>query len=205
MKHSLKWPMVAILIIGTLAFEYFNYITTEFGMAALIGAGKVATVGAIAFCLTDIAGLVRVFTPETKLSNEPAEVVMLWVAWIVAAVTNAGLTWFAFLTLMTGRQLGNAVISQVTILEVFPILFALMTLVARLGLIGSVASGLDALKIPTLDMKTLGLKPKTSVKPVATTQRPVSGRPASQPTFRPAEKREVPFLDLFGGDGKDKL
>jgi hypothetical protein len=62
--------MFSLLILGALvAFEIFNYSTTEFAMSDLLGDLRFAglrwsTILALAFCGIDFAGIARLFTPE---------------------------------------------------------------------------------------------------------------------------------------------
>ena len=68
--HLSRGLMFGLLIIGALlAFEAFNYSTTEFALSDLLGnlrfAGvRWATILSIAFCGIDFAGIARLFTPE---------------------------------------------------------------------------------------------------------------------------------------------
>ena len=62
--------LFGVLILGALlAFEIFNYSTTDFALTDLLGdlrfAGvRWAAILAIAFCGIDFAGIARLFTPE---------------------------------------------------------------------------------------------------------------------------------------------
>ena len=113
------------MIVGALlAFELFNYSTTEFALNDVLGslsfAGlKWATILAIAFCGIDFAGIARLFTPEQG-AEEPAEVWYLFGAWILAAAMNATLTWWGvsvaianhasqYESLCLGRQLSQPI------------------------------------------------------------------------------------------------
>ena len=95
-KRGQAWGMI---IIGALiAFEMFNYSTTQFALNDVLGnltfAGiRWATILALAFCGIDFAGIARLFTPEQG-REEPAEVWYLFGAWILAAAMNAALTWW---------------------------------------------------------------------------------------------------------------
>ena len=67
-----------IIISALIAFELFNYSTTEFALSDLLGdlsfAGiSWATILALAFCGIDFAGIARLFTPEEG-ENEPSVV-----------------------------------------------------------------------------------------------------------------------------------
>ena len=87
-----------IIISALLAFEVFNYSTTQFALRDVLGdltfAGfRWATILAIAFCGIDFAGIARIFTPQQG-RDEPAEVWYLFGAWLLAAGFNATLTWW---------------------------------------------------------------------------------------------------------------
>lgn len=58
-----------IILTALLAFEFFNYSTTDFALNDLLGdlnflGLQWATILAIAFCGIDFAGIPRLFTPE---------------------------------------------------------------------------------------------------------------------------------------------
>ena len=91
--------LFGILIIGALlAFELFNYSTTEFALTDLLGELaflsiiRWSTILSLAFCGIDFAGIARLFTPEQG-ADEPHEVWYLFGAWMLAATMNAMLTW----------------------------------------------------------------------------------------------------------------
>jgi len=121
------------MIIGALlAFEVFNFSTTQFALHDMLGdltfAGiKWATILAIAFCGIDFAGIARIFTPEQG-RDEPAEVYYLFGAWLLAAGFNATLTWWGVSVAISnnGSLQGSQVMSSETLLKVVPIFIALM-------------------------------------------------------------------------------
>ena len=85
-----------IIIAALLAFEIFNFSTTDYALSDLLGdlsflGVRWATILAIAFCGIDFAGIARLFTPEEG-ADEPAEVWYLFGAWLLAATMNAMLT-----------------------------------------------------------------------------------------------------------------
>jgi hypothetical protein len=132
-----------ILILGALvAFEIFNYTTTDFALSDLLGDLRFmglrwATILAIAFCGIDFAGLARLFTPE-KGSGEPKEVWYLFGAWLLAATMNAMLTWWGVAIAVLGHEsLGGTVLSRETMLKVVPVFVAIMVWVIRVLIIGS--------------------------------------------------------------------
>lgn len=96
MQRGAAW---GLMIIGALlAFEIFNYSTTQFALTDVLGDLKFAgmrwaSILAIAFCGIDFAGIARIFTPEQG-RDEPTEVWYLFAAWLLAAGFNAMLTWW---------------------------------------------------------------------------------------------------------------
>ncbi|MCA9959963.1 MAG: hypothetical protein KC443_13055, partial [Anaerolineales bacterium] len=85
-----------ILMVSLLAFEMFNFDTTQYALGNLLGdvdflGLRWASILAIAFCSIDFAGLIRLFTPE-KGADEPKEVWYLMGAWLLGATMNAIMT-----------------------------------------------------------------------------------------------------------------
>lgn len=132
-----------ILMIALLAFELFNFDTTQFALTDLLGetrfAGlKWATILAIAFCGIDFAGLLRVFTPDTD-SNTPTEVWYLMAAWLLGATLNATMTWYAVSLTLVNNHAGNAVLSTEQLLMVVPIFVAFLVWLTRILFIGALS------------------------------------------------------------------
>jgi len=140
----------AIIITALLAFEIFNYSTTDFALGDLLGvldfAGvRWATILAIAFCGIDFAGIARLFTPETG-TDEPTEIWYLFGAWLLAATMNAMLTWWGVsIALLQHQSLGNAVIARDTLLRAVPIFVAVMVWLIRVLIIGTFSVAGDRL------------------------------------------------------------
>jgi hypothetical protein len=135
--------LFGILILGALvAFEIFNYTTTDFALRDLLGDLRFmnlrwATILAIAFCGIDFAGLARLFTPE-KGHGEPKEVWYLFGAWLLAATMNAMLTWWGVaIAVLSHESLGGTVLARETMLEVVPVFVAIMVWIIRVLIIGS--------------------------------------------------------------------
>jgi hypothetical protein len=131
------------MIIGALlAFEIFNYSTTEFALRDVLGNLSFAGLGwatilSIAFCAIDFAGVARLFTPEQG-RDEPAEVWYLFGAWILAAAMNATLTWWGVsVAIANHTSSGTAVLSNATLQNVVPIFVAVMVWVIRILIIGT--------------------------------------------------------------------
>jgi hypothetical protein len=139
-----------IIIAALLAFELFNYSTTDYALTDLLGdlsflGIRWATILSIAFCGIDFAGIARLFTPEEG-SDEPKEVWYLFGAWMLAAIMNAMLTWWGVsLAILNHETLGNAVVSRETLLRVVPIFVAVMVWLIRVLIIGTFSIAGDRL------------------------------------------------------------
>ena len=133
-----------IMILGALlAFEVFNFTTTEFALIDVLGdltfgGLRWATILAIAFCGIDFAGIARIFTPEQG-ADEPAAVWYLLGAWLLAAAMNAMLTWWGVsIAILNNSSLGaGSVVSSTTLTKAVPIFVAAMVLLIRVLIIGS--------------------------------------------------------------------
>ena len=130
-----------LIITALVAFEIFNYSTTDFALTDLLGELRFwgvrwATILAIAFCGIDFAGIARLFTPEGKPGDQP-EVWYLFAAWLIAATMNALLTWWGVsIAIVNHETLGSAVIARQTLLKVVPIFVAVMVWLLRVLIIG---------------------------------------------------------------------
>jgi len=144
--------LFGILIIGALlAFELFNYSTTEFALTDLlgelsfIGIIRWSTILSLAFCGIDFAGIARLFTPEQGV-DEPHEVWYLFGAWMLAATMNAMLTWWGVsIAILNHQTLGNAVVERETLLKIVPIFVAVMVWLSRVLIIGTISVAGDRL------------------------------------------------------------
>lgn len=131
-----------ILIAALLAFEVFNYSTTDFALHDVLGdlsfAGlRWSTVLSIAFCGIDFAGIARLFTPE-KGRDEPAEVWYLFGAWLLAATMNACLTWWGVsVAIISHNSAGGVLVGQATMTKVVPVFVAVMVWLIRVLIIGT--------------------------------------------------------------------
>lgn len=143
-----------IIITALVAFEIFNYSTTDFALTDLLGDLKFlgirwATILSIAFCGIDFAGIARLFTPEDDASGNPGahnEVWYLFGAWLLAATMNAMLTWWGVSLAILGHEtLGNSVVNRETLLRVVPIFVAILVWLIRVLIIGSFSVAGDRL------------------------------------------------------------
>lgn len=194
----------AIIIAALLAFEIFNYSTTDYALADLLGdlsfAGvQWSTILALAFCGIDFAGIARLFTPEDG-AEEPNEVWYLFGAWLLAATMNAMLTWWGIsLAILNHSSLGNTVIARETLLRAVPIFVAILVWLIRVLIIGTFSVAGDRLftqsserrfavsrRVPAV--RTLNSRPASSVPAPAPRPGIPSTTTSQAPAFRPAPK-----------------
>jgi len=146
-----RGKLFGILIIGALlAFELFNYSTTDYALNDLLGGLRFlgirwATILAIAFCGIDFAGIARLFTPQQG-AGEPKEVWYLFGAWLLAATMNAMLTWWGVsLAIVNHQSSGSAVIDSETLINIVPVFVAVMVWLIRILIIGTFSAAGDRL------------------------------------------------------------
>lgn len=194
-----------IMIIGALlAFEVFNFSTTEFALKDVLGDLKFAgfrwaTILSIAFCGIDFAGIARIFTPE-RGQDEPAEVWYLFGAWLLAAAMNAMLTWWGVsIAIINNTSLGaGSVVSNATLTKAVPVFVAIMVWLIRVLIIGTFSLAGD--RLFTQDKRRVhhssrpqtqaSRVPSSSLKPASNLQRPAA---TSSTYARPAPKPQGSF------------
>jgi len=207
-SRGLVWG--ALIISALLAFEIFNYSTTDFAMADLLGDLRFAgirwsTILAIAFCGIDFAGIARLFTPEEG-SDEPNEVWYLFGAWLLAAAMNALLTWWGVsIAILNHETLGNALIPRETLVKTVPVFVAVIVWLIRVLIIGtfSVAGERLFTEDMTKARRKIMQRPTTSrprtaasfvptpaTRKASSSFRPVVGRSTqTQPTYHPVSMK----------------
>ena len=155
-------PSIAfvVMIFGALiAFEIFNFSTTDHALGDLLGdltfAGMPwSTILALAFCGIDFAGIARLFTPEQGM-NEPKEVWYLFGAWLLAATMNAILTWWGVSIAVANHAVqSSTVVDPQTITSVVPVFVAIMVWVIRILIIGTLSLSMDRLLHPGMEQHT---------------------------------------------------
>lgn len=200
-SRGLVW---GTLILGALlAFEIFNYSTTDFALADLLGELRFmgvrwSTMLALAFCGIDFAGIARLFTPEQG-ADEPAEIWYLFGAWLLAATMNAMLTWWGVsIAVLSHSTLGNAVIPRETLLKVVPVFVAIIVWLIRVLIIGTFSVAGERLfsqdDQPIKRRSTSApRRTKTNYPRTANSyrQQPVTHGASSSNTYRPVPKRNV--------------
>ena len=198
-----------ILLVALLAFEVFNYSTTDFALTDLLGKDltflglRWATILAIAFCGIDFAGIARLFTPEQvrdaagvptastmwMRQGDPAEVWYLFGAWILAASMNATLTWWGVaIAIGDHTALGSAILGRETLTKVVPVFVAVMVWIIRLLLIGTFSmAGERLFSLPAASLANRAPASRFNQAPA----RPLNqnGPPAPSYAARPAVTR----------------
>jgi len=174
-----------IMFGALLAFELFNYTTTDFALSDFLGnvtfmGLRWAMILAVAFCGMDFAGIARLFTPE-RTRQERTEVWYLLGAWFLAATMNAMLTWWGVsLALLQHQSLGNEILSREQLIKIVPVFVAVLVWLIRILLIGTFSMAGDR-----FFMLSDG-----------------SGRPAARPVARPTVAA-APQPVRFIGDDSD--
>lgn len=197
----------AMIIGALLAFEIFNFSTTQFALLDVLGgltfAGmRWATILAVAFCGIDFAGIARIFTPEQG-ADEPKEVWYLFGAWLLAAGFNASLTWWGVSVAIVNHSsaAAGAVVSGTTLTKIIPIFVAVMIWLIRVLIIGTFSLAGDRL-FSTASGSNNSRPYQPSTTSSNTTFRPASSiaRPAPKPmgqaSFSSSAKPEPTYHSL---------
>lgn len=180
---SRKVVVAVILAIALVAFEIFNFDTTQFALKNLLGdiqfAGILwASILAIAFCAIDFAGLVRIFTPQ-RGSEEPKAVWFLTGAWFLGTIANSIMTWWAVSLTLLSHEFGNEVLSRETLLRYVPIFVAMLVWLTRILFIGAFsAAGEDVVGLAR-ERNDIPTSPPRREVPAPLPARPATARPAA--------------------------
>lgn len=183
-----------LIVTALLAFEVFNYSTTNFALSDVLGELEFlgitwATILSIAFCGIDFAGIARLFTPEQG-QDEPAEVWYLFGAWMLAALMNAILTWWGVsIAIINHQSLGNAVIARDTLLKVVPVFVAIMVWLIRVLIIGTISVAGDRLFSQAQLASSKRRSSRRSSSRRSRSSRSSSRRTVRASSFKPAPKR----------------
>ncbi|MCP4357533.1 MAG: hypothetical protein GY796_05910, partial [Chloroflexi bacterium] len=178
-----------VLLIALVAFEIFNFDTSQYALRSLLGDIQFlglqwATILAIAFCSIDFAGLIRIFTPE-RGQEEPKEVWYLTGAWLLGATMNAILTWWAISLALLNRNMGNEILTREQLLLYVPIFVAVLVWLTRILFIGAFSVAGEHI----FDIHSVGATPnkhRTQSKAKKSKKRP------STKTSRPSPTRNMP-------------
>ena len=187
-----------ILIIALLAFELFNYITTDYALSDFLGKQTFAglrwsTILALAFCAIDFAGIARLFSTDAG-SSPTHEVWYLFGAWMLAATMNAMLTWWGVsMALLDHSIQSTAVLNPDLLLKIVPVFVAILVWVIRVLLIGSLSYASERFfATPTRSYTTTSVS-----RPHAMAVRPTGGHApahmASNPVRQP-DRANIPNM-----------
>ena len=188
-----------LIILALIAFEIFNYSTTDFALRDLLGdlsfiGIRWGTILAIAFCGIDFAGIARLFSPDH--GDSQTEIWYLFGAWMLAATMNAMLTWWGVsIAILNHETLGNAVVERQTLLRVVPIFVAIMVWLIRVLIIGTFSIAGEKLFVSS-STRTVTPRPRrAAVRSREAEQIPTAARSAmtqaatsARSSFRPAPK-----------------
>jgi preprotein translocase subunit SecG len=186
-----------IIVLALVAFEIFNYSTTDYALTDLLGSQRFlgirwATILSIAFCGIDFAGIARLFTPEQGRS-EPTEVWYLFGAWLLAATMNATLTWWGVsIAIVNDSMASTSVIAATTLTRIVPIFVAVMVWLIRILIIGSLSYHSDRLFSPgarpgLMPTRQPGQRPSVA-SAIGSSQAglgPLTVKPTNRPISRP--------------------
>lgn len=206
----------SILLGALLAFEIFNYSTTDFALRDVLGdlrfAGlRWATILSLAFCGIDFAGIARLFTPE-KGRDEPTEVWYLFGAWLLAAAMNAILTWWGVsVAILNHTSAGSVLVGQTIMTKSVPVFVAVMVWLIRVLIIGTFSiagENLFSMAENRFKAQPTGNRTAEPARPtpptyVRPTPRPLSAAPTHrpvppEPTYHPIGMNAQAYEDRPG-------
>ena len=206
MGNQRKMFIGVILFMALLAFELFNFDTTQFALHDLLGDVQFlgitwATILAIAFCSIDFAGLFKLFSPQ-RSPGEDKEVWYLMGAWLIGATMNAVMTWWAVSLTLLDHDLGNEVLSREQLLRFVPIFVAVLVWLTRILFIGAFSATGDQFverrpapaksNSKTLQNNSSASGPTRSAVPSRLNAAPASAKTPSAAAPRPARPTTPP-------------
>jgi hypothetical protein len=205
-----------ILVTALLAFELFNFSTTEFAFSDFLGSLTFlgiswATILAIAFCAIDFAGIARLFTPESG-TRVKSEAWYLLAAWFLAGTMNAILTWWGVsVAILNHPSLGNEVIDRGMLLRIVPVFIAVMVWLIRVLIIGTYSqagerlfSQADNWNGQTIQPARVYTRPQVNPTGVSSGHlTPVNfgSRPNFKPAPKPSQIASNPGVTMRPGNG----
>ena len=168
---------LSIIVSALLAFEIFNFSSTDFALRDILGDQGVgwlswSTILALAFCGMDFAGIARLLMPQQKdRQDEPGGWFLLG-AWVLAGAMNAGLTWWGISVAVYNQPVDNAlIINPMTFVTVVPVVVALMVWCIRILIIGALVTSFsrpDTARQPSAGQarqNPIGFKPTRQAMP----------------------------------------
>jgi len=159
---------ILVFSLALVAFEAFNYSTTDFALSDLLGDLEFfgiawSTLLTIAFCGIDFAGIALLLAPQDN-KDEARSAWFMFGAWILAATMNAILTWWGVVLAVQSHPVVSAgVVDEGFVTRTVPIFIALMVWVIRVLIVGSLSKKTDQFNkesiqssIPTLSRLRTG-------------------------------------------------
>jgi hypothetical protein len=195
--HVTRRVMVStILILALLAFELFNFDTTEYALEDLLGptnfAGiRWATILAIAFCGIDFAGLARLIMPDEGAAGAPSDTRIIkptWLllgAWLLGGGVNATMTWWAVSLVLVDYNLGNELISRQQLLRGVPIFVSMLVWMTRILIISSFSATGDrvGLQLNRRTMVSRSGRHLHATRPLQRAPLSAAGRRSAEPEY----------------------
>ena len=187
---SRKMVIAILLGVALIAFEIFNFDTTQYALTNLLGDVRFvgvlwASILAVAFCAIDFAGLVRIFTPQ-RGAEEPRAVWFLTGAWFLGTIANAVMTWWAVSLTLLGHEFGNEVLSREMLLRYVPIFGAMLVWLTRILFIGAFSmAGEEVFDRARADAGEAKPAPRPAQSAPARAAQPAAPRPAAASAATP--------------------
>ncbi len=144
-KISKSMLYMVVFILALIAFEAFNYSTTDFALTGLLGdlqfvGIRWATLLALAFCGIDFAGITRLLAPQYEQKDSVISTWFMFSAWVLAATMNAILTWWGIvLAIQTHPMMSTGFVDPKFVTTTLPIMIALLVWVIRILLVGTLS------------------------------------------------------------------
>ena len=202
-----------ILFVALIAFEIFNFDTTQFALRNLLGdvtflGLQWASILAIAFCAIDFAGLNRLFSPDGS-AKEQREVWFLMGAWLLGATMNAVMTWWAVSVTLLGNDFGNEVLNRQQLLRYVPIFVAVLVWLTRILFIGSITIAGESLFGGVRSRRTAsrakstrqGTTQSAGARPATPSRIKAAPKQASRPAPKP-EAAKSPTATISNDNGR---
>lgn len=228
--RSLLFPVVVLSIL-MVVLEVGNFFSTYYALNDILGTIGLTIFGthvrwavmmAVAACLMDFFGIVRIFTPHQD-RDEPAEVWILFGIWVVMAVGDAVLTWWTSKTAIIINPSPSVLLSSSAfIYKAVPVVVAGIELALRVSVVFLFGKFMDKFiheirksgpisrPVPTSHrIPSLRPGPTTASRPPApAASRPLYGEPTYHPVGmgKPAPKPTgIPFLnEILGKENGSK-
>jgi hypothetical protein len=184
-----------IMVAALIAFEIFNFSTTDFALRDMLGSMGMGTLSwstilSLAFCGMDFAGIASLLSNPQKESSRASWFVLG--AWVVAATMNAGLTWWGVsVTLYNQPADSILVLDPLTYVTAIPVMVSLGVWIIRILIIAALIYAFNpkleqaapkAQKITQLQKRAFGFN--DTPQPMPSGFKPLDTR---------AERRDEPF------------